>query len=57
MRTTVKDLKKWLETINDDAFISVNQYENNHEKQFIVATEWNEDGKSDDKEFVVCVEG
>lgn len=56
MRTTVKDLKKWLETINDDAFISVNQYENNHEKQFIVATEWNEDGESEDKEFTVCVE-
>ncbi len=56
MRTTVKDLKKWLESVSDDAVISVNRYKNNREKQFIVATEWNENGKEEDKEFIVCVE-
>ena len=56
MRTTVKELKKWLETINDNAEISVSTYRNNHEKSFIIATEWDENGKSKENEFVVSVE-
>ncbi len=56
MRTTAKELKKWLKTINDNAEISVSTYRNNHEKSFIVATEWDENGKSKENEFVVSVE-
>ena len=56
MRTTAKELKKWLKTINDNAEISVSTYRNNREKTFIVATEWHEDGKSEEKEFIVSVE-
>ena len=44
MRTTVKELKKWLENVSDDAIISINTYANNHEKSFIIATEWDESG-------------
>lgn len=51
MRKTVKDLKKWLENIDDDALISVYLYENNKAKEFIVATSWNENGKEMVKEF------
>ena len=40
-----KELKKWLENINDDSLISINTYKNNHEKNFIIATQFNEDGK------------
>ena len=29
MRTTAKELKKWLENINDDSLISINTYKNN----------------------------
>ena len=56
MRTTVKELKKWLENINEDAIISINTYKNNHEKSFIVATEWLDNGKTKEKEFKVSVE-
>ena len=56
MRTTVKELKKWLENVSDDAIISINTYANNHEKSFIIATEWDESGKSKENEFVVSVE-
>ena len=30
MRTTAKELKKWLENVNDNSFISINTYKNNH---------------------------
>ena len=56
MRTTVKELKKWLENVSDDAIISINTYTNNHEKSFIIATEWDKNGKSKENEFVVSVE-
>lgn len=56
MRTSAKELKKWLETINDDAIISINTYKNNHEKSFIVATEWLDNGKIEEKEFTVSIE-
>ena len=29
MRTTAKELKKWLENINDDSLISISTYKNN----------------------------
>lgn len=56
MKTTAKELKKWLEKINDEALISVNVYKNNREKTFIVATEWDENGKFEEKEFKVSEE-
>ena len=56
MRTTVKELKKWLETVSDDAIISINTYKNNREKNFIVATQFHENGKIEEKEFTVSIE-
>lgn len=56
MRTTAKELKKWLENVNDDSFISINTYKNNHEKNFIVATQFYDNGKIEEKEFVVSIE-
>ena len=56
MRTTAKELKKWLETINDDSIISINTYKNNHEKNFIVATQFHDNGKIEEKEFTVSIE-
>lgn len=56
MRTTAKELKKWLNNISDNSIISINTYKNNHEKSFIVATEWLDNGKTKEKEFKVSVE-
>ena len=56
MRTTAKELKKWLESINDDSFISISTYKNNHEKNFIVATQFHDNGKIEEKEFIVSIE-
>lgn len=56
MRTTVKELKKWLETVSDDSIISINTYKNNHEKNFIVATQFHDNGKVEEKEFIVSIE-
>ena len=56
MRTTAKELKKWLENVNDDSFISINTYKNNREKNFIVATQFNDNGKIEEKEFIVSIE-
>lgn len=56
MRTTAKELKKWLENINDDSLISINTYKNNREKSFIIATEWDENGKSKESEFTISIE-
>lgn len=56
MRTTAKELKKWLENVNDDSFISINTYKNNREKNFIVATQFHDDGKVEEKEFTVSIE-
>lgn len=56
MRTTAKELKKWLENINDDSLISINTYKNNREKNFIVATQFNDNGKIEEKEFIVSIE-
>lgn len=56
MRTTAKELKKWLENINDDSLISINTYKNNREKNFIVATQFHDDEKVEEKEFTVSIE-
>lgn len=56
MRTTAKELKKWLENVNDDSIISINTYKNNHEKKFIVATQFHDNGKIEEKEFTVSIE-
>ena len=51
MRKTAQELKKWLESVDDDALIGVSLYENNKAKEFIIATTWNEKGKEMTKEF------
>ena len=56
MKKSVKELKKWLETMDDEAEISVGVYKNNKEKQFIYVTEWNEEGIKKEKEFLVSEE-
>ena len=56
MRTTAKELKKWLENINDDSLISISTYKNNREKNFIIATQFNDNGKIEEKEFTVSIE-
>ena len=56
MRATVKELKKWLENINDDSLISISTYKNNREKNFIIATQFHDDGKVEEKEFIVSIE-
>ena len=56
MRATAKELKKWLENINDDSLISISTYKNNREKNFIIASQFNEDGKIEEKEFIVSIE-
>lgn len=53
MRISAKDLKKWLKTIDDDSCISVSIYDNKHEKEFIIATLFDEHGKQEQKEIMV----
>ena len=48
-----KDLKKWAETISDDAYIFVESYDNEHHKEFILAEECDEKGNNADKELLV----
>ena len=55
MQCTAKELKEWLNNIDDEAIISVSVYKNKHEKSFIQATKWNENGKYEENEFVVSV--
>lgn len=56
MRATAKELKKWLENINNDSLISISTYKNNREKNFIIATQFHDDGKVEEKEFIVSIE-
>ena len=56
MRATAKELKKWLENINDDSLISISTYKNNREKNFIIATQFHDDGKVEEKEGIVSIE-
>lgn len=48
-----KDLKKWAETISDDAYIFVESYDNEHHKEFIRTEEYDEKGNSADKELLI----
>lgn len=48
-----KDLKKWTETISDDAYIFVESYDNEHHKEFIRTEEYDEKGNNADKELLV----
>ena len=54
MRKTAKELKKWLETIDDNALITVDKYTNIKTKEFILATEWGENLEEKEKEFIVA---
>ena len=54
MRKTAKELKKWLETINDDSLISVDTYSNMKTKEILIATEWGDNLEERQKEFIVA---
>ena len=54
MRKTAKELKKWLEDIDDNALISIDKYTNIKTKEFILATEWGENLEEKEREFVVA---
>ena len=54
MRKTAKELKKWLETIDDDALISVDKYSNRKTKEILLATEWGDNLENEDKEFIIA---
>ena len=54
MRKTVKELKKWLETIDDNALISVDKYSNRKTKEILLATEWGDNLENEDKEFIIA---
>lgn len=48
-----KDLKEWVKTISDDAYIFVESYDNEHHKEFIRTEEYDEKGNNADKELLV----
>ncbi len=52
-RITVKDLKKWLNTVDENAEVYVDKYTNVHAKEFINVREYDEQGKYSDKELLV----
>lgn len=54
MRKTAKELKKWLEDIDDNALISIDKYTNIKTKEFILATEWGENLEEKEREFIVA---
>ena len=54
MRKTAKELKKWLETIDDNALISVDKYSNRKTKEILLATEWGDNLENEDKEFIIA---
>ena len=54
MRKTAKELKKWLETINDNSLISIDKYSNRKTKELIIASEWEDNLKERQKEFIVA---
>lgn len=54
MRKTVKELKKWLETIDENALVSVDKYVNKKTKEMIITTEWGENLEEKEKEFIVA---
>ena len=54
MRKTAKELKKWLESIDEDSLISVDMYSNRKSKEIIIATEWGDNLEEKQKEFIVA---
>ena len=54
MRKTAKELKKWLENIDDNATLSVDLYSNRKTKEIIIATEWGDNLEVNEKEFIVA---
>lgn len=48
-----RDLKKWAEKIDDDAYVYVETYDSEHHKEFIRTEEYDEQGKNADKELLV----
>ena len=54
MRKTVKELKKWLESIDENSLISVDMYSNRKSKEIIIATEWGDNLEANEKEFIVA---
>ena len=54
MRKTAKELKKWLESIDEDSLISVDMYSNKKSKEIIIATEWGDNLEEKQKEFIVA---
>lgn len=54
MRKTAKELKKWLETIDENSLISVDTYSNLKTKEILIATEWGDNLEERQKEFIVA---
>jgi len=54
MRKTAKELKKWLETIDDESLISIDAYSNRKTKEMIIATAWGDNLEEKQKEFIVA---
>lgn len=54
MRKNAKELKKWLETIDDDSLISIDVYKNKKTKEIIIATEYGENLEEKENEFIVA---
>lgn len=54
MRKTAKELKKWLETIDDESLISIDTYSNRKTKEMIIATVWGDNLEEKQKEFIVA---
>ena len=54
MRKTAKELKKWLETIDDNSLISIDSYSNRKTKEILIATEWGDNLEERQKEFIVA---
>ena len=54
MRKTAKELKKWLEMIDDNSLISIDSYSNRKTKEILIATEWGDNLEERQKEFIVA---
>ena len=55
MRKTVKELKEWLNTIEDEnALIFVDIYSNKKTKEILIATEWGDNLEEIEHEFIIA---
>lgn len=55
MRKTVKELKEWLNTIDDEnALLSVDIYTNKKTKELLIVTEWGDNLEERQNEFIVA---